>query len=76
MPAFVGVWIGQVASLTGSALTRFALGLQDWEATVLALVSLCSFGASAVASPFAGVLIDRWSRKEVSLIYLTLEDER
>lgn len=47
MWAFTIVWIGQVVSLQGSAMTAFALTFWAWlitgEATALALVGFFSF---------------------------------
>ena len=67
--AFLVMWAGQLLSLTGSSITRFALTLWAWEvsgqATVLATVALFSFGPSILIGPLAGALVDRWPRKAV-----------
>lgn len=72
MWAFTIVWIGQVVSLQGSAMTAFALTLWAWlitgEATALALVGFFSFVPTLLVSPFAGALIDRWNRKFVMML--------
>jgi MFS transporter, DHA3 family, macrolide efflux protein len=66
---FAVIWAGQLASLLGTGLTRFALLLwlyeQTGQATSMALLGFFSFGASVVASPFAGVLVDRLDRRWV-----------
>lgn len=67
MLAFIVIWIGQVISLLGTAMTSFALTLWAWqvtgEATALALVGFFNFAPIVIVSPFAGVLVDRWNRK-------------
>jgi len=71
MPAFTIVWIGQVISLLGTGMTRFALTIWAWEvtgsATALALVGFFSFGPIVLLSPVAGALVDRWNRKLVMM---------
>ncbi|MFQ5436486.1 MAG: MFS transporter [Anaerolineae bacterium] len=72
MFAFVIVWIGQVISLMGSAMTGFALTIWAWQitgqATALALVGFFSFGPTVLFSPIAGALVDRWNRKLVMML--------
>lgn len=69
MTAFVLIWIGQVFSLMGSAMTHFGLGIWAWEktgqATPLALVGFFGFAPMILITPIAGVLVDRWNRKLV-----------
>jgi MFS family permease len=71
MTAFTIVWIGQVVSLLGTGMTRFALGIWAWQetgmATPLALWALASFGPGVILSPVAGALVDRWNRKFVMM---------
>lgn len=66
------VWLGQLVSLLGSGMTTFALTIWAWQvtgqATALALVGFFSFVPTILLSPFAGVLIDRWSRKRVMML--------
>ena len=65
------VWFGQVISLLGSGLTRFALGVwvfrESGSVTYFALISLCGFLPGILISPIAGVLVDRWSRRKVMI---------
>jgi DHA3 family macrolide efflux protein-like MFS transporter len=67
MRTYFIIWLGEVASTVGSALTSFALGLWIYEQTDS--VSLFTLNILAytlpylVMTPFAGVLADRWSRK-------------
>lgn len=71
MLGFSVVWFGQLVSMTGSGMTRFALTIWVWqetgEATALALVALFSFAPAIFFSPIAGVIVDRVSRKRVMI---------
>lgn len=72
MRTFLLVWIGQVVSVFGSAMTRFALTVWAYEltgtATALALVAFFSFVPEVLLSPLAGALVDRWNRKLVMML--------
>jgi MFS family permease len=72
LPAFLLVWMGQVISLLGSAMTWFALMLWAWQttgaATAFALVSVCAYLPTLLFSPLAGALVDRWNRKLVMML--------
>jgi len=63
------VWLGQLVSLLGTGMTRFALTIWVWqitgEATSLALVGFFSYAPVVAMSPLAGALADRWNRKAV-----------
>ena len=68
-------WIllgGQAVSLLGTGMTRFALLVWAYEeagtATALALIGFSSTIAYVIASPFAGVLVDRWDRRRVMVL--------
>ncbi|MDI6868212.1 MAG: MFS transporter [Coprothermobacterota bacterium] len=67
MANFFIIWVGQVFSLLGTAMSGFALTIWAWsatgKATSLALVGFFSFFPMVIASPFAGALVDRWNRK-------------
>ena len=67
MVAFTTVWIGQVVSLLGTAMSNFALTLWAYEvtgkATPLALVGFFFVTPMVVLGPFVGVLVDRSNRK-------------
>jgi MFS family permease len=69
---FTVVWIGQLVSMLGSAMTWFGLTIWAYEitgqATVLALIGFFSFGPTVLLSPIAGVLVDRWDRKLVMVL--------
>jgi DHA3 family macrolide efflux protein-like MFS transporter len=66
---FFLVWGGQVASILGSSLSWFALGVwlyrQTGSAGQFALVALCTALPQMLVSPFGGVLIDRCDRRWV-----------
>jgi MFS family permease len=65
------VWLGQLVSIAGSGMTRFALTIWVWQqtgqATALALVAVFSFAPAIIFSPIAGVIVDRVSRKKVMI---------
>ena len=69
MRGFTIIWFGQLISLTGTNMTRFALTIWAYQmtgsATALALVAFFSFGPLVLLSPVAGALVDRWNRKLV-----------
>lgn len=70
--AFRILWAGQSLSLLGTGMTRFALLVWAYQqaGTVTALTLLGFFASIAyvAASPFAGVLVDRWNRRRVMFI--------
>ncbi len=72
MKTFTLIWVGQVFSLFGSAMTQFALTIWAYQvtekATVLALVGFFGFAPMVLISPIAGVLVDRWNRKLTMMI--------
>jgi MFS transporter len=71
MTTFAVVWAGQLASLVGSALTSFALGVWVFErtgsATQFALIGLFNVLPRVLLSPLAGALVDRWDRRRVMI---------
>ncbi|HTE16965.1 MAG TPA: MFS transporter [Armatimonadota bacterium] len=70
--AFVMAWLGQMVSLIGSGLTRFALGVWVYERTgsvsLFALILLFGILPGILVSPVAGTLVDRWNRRTVMLL--------
>lgn len=68
---FIIIWFGQLISLLGTGMTRFALIIwayqQTGNATTLALMGVFSFGSMVVVSPFAGVWIDRLERRWIMI---------
>ncbi len=72
MLGFTVIWIGQVISLQGTAMTGFALTIWAWDVThqaaALALVGFFTFAPGLLVTPFAGALVDRWNRKLVMML--------
>jgi DHA3 family macrolide efflux protein-like MFS transporter len=70
--AFLLTWLGQIVSLIGSGLTRFALGVWVYERTgsvsLFALILLCGVLPGILVSPVAGTLVDRSDRRKVMLL--------
>jgi MFS transporter, DHA3 family, macrolide efflux protein len=66
-PGFTVLWSGQVLSAVGTRMTNFALSIWVWQQTksafALSLMLFCAFGATMLASPIAGRLVDRWNRR-------------
>jgi DHA3 family macrolide efflux protein-like MFS transporter len=67
MPAFTVIWLGQLVSLFGSSMTRFAIGVWLYQQTGLAttFATMIFFATlpRILLTPIAGVLVDRWNRK-------------
>jgi MFS family permease len=72
MQVFILIWLGQIASLTGSGLTNFALGVWVYQrtdsVTQFALISLFATIPRVIISPLAGALVDRWQCRWVMII--------
>ncbi|MEM8672883.1 MAG: MFS transporter [Cyanobacteria bacterium P01_G01_bin.67] len=72
MHKFIVIWIGQLASLLGSEMTNFAITIWAWEitgqATPLSLILFFVHTPRVIASMFAGVFVDRYSRKLLMMI--------
>ena len=75
MRIFFIVWLGQVISLLGSKLTEFALGFWILEQTYQGTGSITQFAFTVlliylpkvIISPIAGVLVDRWNRRNAMI---------
>lgn len=70
---FFTIWIGQALSLVGSQMGGFALvwwltQASGGSATVLATSSLVATLPMIFLGPFAGALVDRWSRRSVMIV--------
>ncbi|MBD2498839.1 MFS transporter [Nostoc sp. FACHB-280] len=67
MRLFILIWFGQLVSLLGSGLTRFALGIWVYQetgsVTLFSLISLFTMLPSILLAPLAGVFVDRWDRR-------------
>ena len=68
---FFVIWFGQLISLLGTNMTRFALLIwayqQTESATTVALLGFFTYTPYVLASPIAGVWIDRLDRRLVML---------
>jgi MFS family permease len=71
MAIFILIAIGQIISVTGSALTGFALGAWVYQetrsTTLFSLILLFTVLPSLVFAPLAGALVDRWDRRRVMI---------
>lgn len=71
MTTFILVAIGQIVSVTGSALTGFALGAWVYQetrsTTQFSLILLFTVLPSLLVAPLAGALVDRWDRRRVMI---------
>lgn len=69
---FYTLWFSFFISLSGTAMTRFALITwayqQTGEATTIALLGFFSYITLVIVSPFAGVYIDRLDRRLVMMV--------
>ncbi|MCB9134813.1 MAG: MFS transporter [Anaerolineales bacterium] len=67
MKRFIIILIGQIISILGSQMTRFALGIWLWQetgkATDLAIVVAVSMAPRILLYPIAGVIVDKFSRR-------------
>ncbi len=72
MGVFLWIAIGQIISVTGSALVGFVLGVwvyQETQSTTqFALISLATMLPSLLVAPLVGALIDRWDRRWVMIL--------
>ena len=69
---FLLVVIGQIISLFGNAVMRFALPLHlldvTGSATLLGIVSGCAFIPLAIMSPIGGMIADRVNKRNIMVI--------
>ncbi len=72
MKGFTVVWVGQVISLLGTAMSNFALTIWAYEitgkATALALVGFFFITPMVVLSPIVGAIVDRSNRKLMMML--------
>lgn len=72
MRTFILIWFGQIVSVTGSALTNFALDVWVYQktgsVTQFALLILFNTLPFVLISPIAGVLADRFSRRWLMIL--------
>jgi MFS transporter, DHA3 family, macrolide efflux protein len=69
---FTLIWIGQMISVIGTSLTSFALGFwvltETGSVTEFSMIILSIVLPTILVSPFAGVIIDRFSRKKLMIL--------
>ena len=69
--------IGQFISLLGSSIASFTIifwiTVETNSALFLGLAGFLGFGSTMAVIPFAGVLVDRWSRKKLIILVDGLE---
>ncbi len=69
---FLIIWGGQLASAIGSEMTNFAIAIWAWEATgratPLSLILFFTHTPRVIAACFAGILVDRWNRKQIMIV--------
>ncbi|MBW4508059.1 MAG: MFS transporter [Scytonematopsis contorta HA4267-MV1] len=72
MRVFILILFAQLVSLIGSSLTDFALGIWVYQRTgsitQFSLIIISGALPLIVASPLAGVLVDRWNRRWVMIL--------
>lgn len=72
MRGFVLLWLGQMTSLIGSAMTWFAFTMWTWKTTgsmaALSTIGFFAFLPGVLSAPLAGALVDRWNRKLVMAV--------
>jgi len=65
--SYLFFWSGQLTSLLGSSIAQFVIiwwiTLETGSAMYLALASFLGLAPMVILAPFAGVLVDRWSRR-------------
>ncbi|MCP4655451.1 MAG: MFS transporter [bacterium] len=68
---FAIILVGQLVSLFGSGLARFALGVWVFQktgsATQFALMSFAAMIPGTLVTPLGGVLADRWNRRRIMI---------
>ncbi|OIJ14509.1 hypothetical protein BKP35_06420 [Anaerobacillus arseniciselenatis] len=69
---FLLIWAGQFISVIGTSLTSFALGFwvltETGSVTQFSMIILSVVLPTVIISPFAGVIIDRFSRKKLMMM--------
>lgn len=71
MRRFALIWFGQLISLIGTGMTRFAMMIWVWDqtgrATSLVLIGVFTGIPALLTSLVAGPLVDRWDRRRVTI---------
>lgn len=68
---FLIIWFGQLASVIGSGLTGFSLGVwvfqETGSVTLFSFIVMSAVLPGVIASPIAGYVVDKWKRKHVMI---------
>jgi len=71
MRAYLLLWLTQLVSGLGSAMTSYALVIWSYQekgsALMTAMLMVCSYAPYVLCSIFAGALSDRWDKKRTML---------
>jgi len=71
MRGYLALWLTQMISGVGSAMTSYALVIwsytQQGSALATAMLMVCSYTPYVICSVFAGALSDRWDKKKIML---------
>ena len=71
MRSYLLLWITQLVSGLGSAMTSYALVIWSYtqkdSALVTAMLMVCTYAPYVICSIFAGALSDRWDKKKILL---------
>lgn len=69
MGGFSVIWLGQLVTLLGTGMVRYAFVVHTWavggDATAVVGLSLAAFLPQLLLSPMAGALVDRWPKRSV-----------
>src|SRR5439155_4330892 len=69
---FLLIWLGQLVSLVGTSMMRFAYILWAYEktgqATTVAMPGFAAFVLDILRSPIAGIIVDRRDRRLIMLL--------
>lgn len=72
MFGFSVIWIGQLLSLLGTAMTGFAMPIWAYETTgevtTFTLLAFFAFAPIVLLSPIAGAIVDRYDRKRIMIL--------
>lgn len=72
MKTYLILWLTQLLSALGSAMTAYALVIwsygQEGSALQTALLMVCSYAPYVLCSMFAGALSDRWDKRRTMLV--------
>ena len=76
MRDYLLLWVTQMVSALGSAMTCCALVIwsytQEGSALVTAMLMVCTYAPYVLCSIFSGALSDRWDKKKILLACDTL----